>query len=240
MNQNTESSLEKWRSSAQAWITDQGQTGDWSRRTILDPALETILPNLQNKSVLDLGCGEGRYARILKSKGAIVTGIDPAPEFIDHAISQDLDSTYILAPAESIPLPDHRFDLILSYLSIIDIPDLEAASQEISRLLRPGGEFIVVTISNLASTTPGWVKDENGNKLYRYVDRYMEHFGMDLEWRNIRITNFHRPLSYILNLFLQNSFVLTQFLEPLPPQTDPQYPFEFRCPNFQIYSFRKL
>ncbi|MFM9872824.1 MAG: class I SAM-dependent methyltransferase [Fimbriimonadaceae bacterium] len=232
--------LQKWRESANAWITDQSEQGDWSRRVILDPNLETILPNLTNKHVLDLGCGEGRYSRILKSKGAIVTGIDPVTEFINHARSIDPLSTYIEAAAESLPLPDHQFDLVLSYLTIIDIPDLEAASHEINRVLKPGGELIIVTLSNMASCTDNWVKDSNGKKLYRTVDRYMEHFSMDLEWRGIKITNYHRPLSYVLGLFLNQNFVLTKFIEPLPDPQNPQYTDEFRCPNFQIYCLRKV
>lgn len=231
--------LQKWRESASAWIKDQSEHGDWSRRVILDPALENLLPELTNKTVLDLGCGEGRYARILKSKGATVTAIDPVPEFISHARSLDPDSTYIEAFAESIPCPDHHFDLIISYLTIIDIDDLESASKEINRLLKPGGELVIVTLSNMASCNDGWKKDETGRKLYRTIDRYMEHFSMDLEWRGIQITNYHRPLSYVLGLFLNQNFVLTQFIEPLPDPENPQFNDEFRCPNFQIYKLQK-
>jgi len=184
-----ESSIDKWNASAEAWIVDQGETGDWSRRAVLDPALELHLPEVAGKQVLDLGCGEGRYSRVLKAKGAHVTGVDPVPKFVQRASGLDADSNYFEAFAENLPLPDDKFDVVLSYLSLIDIPDLEAASREIRRVIKPDGRFMIVTISNLASTTDGWVKDENGKKMYRCVDRYMEHFAMELEWRNIRIRN---------------------------------------------------
>lgn len=238
--QDTSESLEKWRVSARAWITDQGELGDWSRRAVLDPALEKILPDVRGKMVLDLGCGEGRYSRVLRDKGAHVVGIDPVPEFVDQARRRDAKSTYIEAVAEQIPLGDETFDMVLSYLSLVDIPDLASASREICRLLKPHGELIIVNISNLASATEGWVKDEQGRKTHRTVDRYMEHFSLDIEWRNIQVRNFHRPLSYILGLFLDNGFVLTKFVEPLPMSTDPNYPDEFRAPNFQIFSLLKM
>ena len=206
---------------------------------MLDPPIGKILGDVQGKSVLDLGCGEGRFTRILSSKGAIVTAIDPVPEFIAHAKSLDPSSTYIEAFAESIPLPDQSFDAIVSYLTVIDIDDLEAASREIIRLLKPGGQLVIATIANMSSCTAEWVKDAEGNKLYRTVDRYMEHFSMDIEWSNIRIVNHHRPLSYVLGLFLKSGFVLTDFLEPLPPTDNRFYEEEFRCPTFQIYSLRK-
>ncbi|MEM7317275.1 MAG: class I SAM-dependent methyltransferase [Planctomycetota bacterium] len=234
-----ETSLEKWIQSADAWINDQGEQGDWSRRAILDPALEKLLDDVAGKAVLDLGCGEGRYARILHNRGAQVTGIDPVQQFVERARSLDPDSTYVQGEAEELPFDDASFDIVLSYLSFVDIPDLESAAREIDRVLRNRGELIIVSISNMASTTDGWEKDEDGNKVYRTVDRYMEHFTMDLEWRGIRIRNYHRPLSYILGLFLNNGFILRQFLEPLPDAADPKSKDEFRVPTFQIYGLQK-
>ena len=230
-----DSALEKWIQSANAWIEDQGAKGDWSRRAVLDPALDEILVDTQGKAVLDVGCGEGRYSRKLQGRGAIVTGIDPGSQFVEHARSLDAVSTYVEGKAEELPFEDSSFDIVLSYLSIVDIADLQAASREIARVLRSGGELVIVNISNVASTTPGWVKDEGGNKTHRTVDRYMEHFAMDLEWRDIKIRNYHRPLGYILGLFLNLGFVLTRFIEPLPEPSDPNYNDEYRVPTFQIY-----
>ena len=231
--------LEKWIDSADAWVSAQGQEGDWSRRAILDPALEKLLPDMQGKTVLDLGCGEGRYSRKLKTKGAGVTGIYPVPPVIAHARKHDADSTYVEGRAEKLPFDDGSFDVVLSYLSVVDIPDLDVASLEISRVLRPGGRLVVVTISNVASPTPGWVKGQDGSKIYRTVDRYMEHFAMDLAWSGIKIRNFHRPLSYVLGLFLNQDFVLTQFVEPLPLPSDPSYVDERRVPTFQLFALTR-
>lgn len=236
----SDAGLQKWIESAGAWIAEQGANGDWSRRAILDPALETILSGVQNKAILDLGCGEGRYSRTLKNKGAMVTGIDPVPKFIEYARSLDSESRYVEGTAESLPFADGSFDIVLSYLSFVDIVDLKTTASEITRVLRDRGELVIVTISNLASTTAGWVRDDNGHKTHREVDRYMEEFALDLEWRDIRITNYHRPLSYLLGLFLGQGFVLTRFVEPLPDPSDPNYSYEHRVPTFQILSLERI
>ena len=232
-------SIEKWKQSADAWVNDQGDRGDWSRRAILDPAMNEIFADIAGKTVLDLGCGEGRYCRILNARGARVTGIDPIEKFINRAKLLDKCSTYVQGVAENLPFEDHSFDILLSYLSIIDIEDLAAAAKEIRRVVRPGGKVVVASISNMASTTDSWVKDEYGKKSYRKIDRYMEHFAMDLEWRGIRIRNYHRPLSFVLGLFLENGFLLSRFLEPLPAEEDPHYKDEFRVPTFQIFTLTK-
>ncbi|MCB0825096.1 MAG: class I SAM-dependent methyltransferase [Armatimonadetes bacterium] len=231
--------LELWEESADAWIVDQGSEGDQSRRLILDPALETWLSGLAGKRVLDLGCGQGRYCGKMLSCGVKAVGIDPVEKFIAKAKSDYPNGEFRVGVAENLPFADDSFDAVLSYLTIIDIPDLEKAADEIARVLRPGGESRIVTISNLASTSDGWVKDDDGNRLYRTIDRYMEHFSLDLEWRGIRVRNFHRPLSYILKLFFDRGFVLTEFLEPLPPEDHIWYREEFRVPNFHIYGLRK-
>ncbi|MEZ5164070.1 MAG: class I SAM-dependent methyltransferase [Fimbriimonadaceae bacterium] len=233
------SPIELWEESADAWIVDQGSEGDQSRRLILDPALEPWLSGLAGKRVLDLGCGQGRYCGKMLSCGVKAVGIDPVEKFIAKAKGDHPNGEFEVAVAENLPFEDDSFDVVLSYLTIIDIPDLEKAADEIARILRPGGEFKIVTISNLASTSDGWVKDDEGNRLYRTIDRYMEHFSLDLEWRGIRVRNFHRPLSYILKLFFDRGLVMTEFLEPLPPKDHNWYREEFRVPNFQIYGLRK-
>ena len=237
---NSDVGRRKWIECANAWIADQGADGDWSRRAILDPALEPILSDVQGQAVLDLGCGEGRYSRRLVEKGAVVTGIDPVPSFIERARSLDPESRYIEGVAESLPFEDGSFDIVLSYLSLVDIADLDAAASEMMRVLRTRGRLVIVNISNLASSTPGWVKDGDGRKVHRIVDRYMEEFAMDLAWRDIRIRNYHRPLSRVLGLFLNRGFVLTHFDEPLPDPADPKYHEESRVPTFQILCLNRV
>lgn len=228
-----------WRTSAQAWIDSQTEEGDESRRDILDPALETILGNVQGLRVIDVGCGEGRYARKLASRGAIVTGVDPVELFVQRARQLQPAGTYLVAGAESIPLPDASFDLVLTYLSIIDIPDYRAAIREMCRLLAPEGRIVLVTISNVASTTDGWVRDDTGRKLYRTVDRYMDEFALDLEWNRIHILNYHRPLSAILGPFFESGLVVDGFYEPLPDPACRSYLDERRVPSFQIVTLRR-
>ena len=227
-----------WDLSAKAWIKGQGELGDVSRRGILDPCLDLLFSDVAGQSVLDVGCGEGRYARKLAARGAVVTGIDPVQEFVDVAQRRLPSGTFIKAFGESLPLPDSSFDFVLSYLSIIDIPDYVSAIKEMSRVLKPGGKIVVATVSNVASTTDNWVKDASGARLYRTVDRYMEEFAMDLAWDGLQIVNFHRPLSHILGVFFERGLVMDRFIEPLPSAGDPMYVDEFRVPTFQVMTFR--
>jgi SAM-dependent methyltransferase len=228
-----------WEYSAEAWIRGQGEEGDRSRREILDQAVEKLLPDIRGWTVLDVGCGEGRYCRVLRSRGAHPVGLDPTESLLRRARERDPEGQYDLGVGEALPYSDDRFDLVLSYLSLIDIEDYEAASREMVRVCRPGAEILLVMLSNLASVTETWVKDDQGNRLYRTVDRYMESFHLDVEWSGIRIRNYHRPLSKVMQAFLNCGCVLTWFDEPLPLPESDLFADEFRVPTFQILKFRK-
>ncbi len=226
-----------WLASASAWMESQGELGDQSRQEILDPCLDQILGQVEGLAILDVGCGEGRYAAMLASKGATVTGIDPVGVFIKRASSRCPTGTFVQGFAEAVPFESQSFDLVLSYLSIIDIPDYVKAISEMARVVRPKGRVILVTVSNMASATDGWVKDEAGIKLYRSIDRYMDEFALDLSWNGIRIANYHRPLSAILKAFFDTGLKMTGFYEPLPQPDSPCYQDEFRVPTFQVMQF---
>jgi ubiquinone/menaquinone biosynthesis C-methylase UbiE len=78
-------------------------------------------------NVLDVGCGEGRFCRMLKPYGLNITGVDPTPKLIAAARARDVDGKYPEARAEELPFHDETFDLVVSYLTLIDIPDVQAA-----------------------------------------------------------------------------------------------------------------
>jgi SAM-dependent methyltransferase len=240
-NQGDNEGAAGWDASADAWIRDQSETGDWSRRHILDPEMERLLGDVNGKDILDLGCGEGRYARILAGKGAKVTGIDPVQKFIDIAREKDPQSEYVVGVAEVLPFGDELFDIVLSYLTLIDIPDIRLAIPEMGRVLRSGGKLVVVTISNFCCTVEPWIRDEEGRKLYRPVEGYMEEKAIRCTWRDIDIVNYHRPLSVVLNLFIDEGLVLERFNEPLPQDASiPGFAEQFSAPNFQTMVWRKL
>lgn len=207
-----------WESSAEAWIADMGEHGDFGRRYVLDPVMMPRALARSPGKALDVGCGEGRFCRALKAHGVDVVGIDPTPALLAAARRRDRNGAYLEGRAERLPFGDETFDLVVSYLSLIDIPDIESAIPEMARVLKPGGALLVANLNsfNTACVDQGWIKDSGGRRLHYPIDHYLEERAMWIAYRGIRIVNHHRPLSTYLRSLLGAGLVLTYFDEPAP------------------------
>lgn len=230
-----------WEYSAEAWVASQGDEGDWSRRYVLDPVMKERVMALQPKKTLDVGCGEGRFCRIMKGMGFAVAGIDPTENLLKHARERDPEGEYKEAYAEAIPYPDASFDLVVSYLSLIDIPDYRVAIREMARVLQPGGRLLIANMTNFASTAKdGWVRDDQGNRLYFPIDNYLSEFATWVSWKGIHIENWHRPLSSYFDALLSYGLHLEMFLEPHAQGCSEEEIRQYaRAPWFLVMQWRK-
>jgi len=206
-----------WQASANAWIADMGEQGDFGRRYVLDPVMLPRALARSPRKALDVGCGEGRFCRMLKQHSIDVTGVDPTPGLIRAAHARDAEGAYFEATAERLPFDDNAFDLVVSYLSLIDIPDIAAAIPEMARVLAPGGALLIANLNsfNTACIDAGWTKDTDGRRLYYPIDNYLEERSMWIEYRGIRIRNHHRPMSAYMRALLDAGLRLSYFDEPL-------------------------
>ena len=210
-----------WDSSAQAWIDsmgERGERGDWGRQHVLDPVMMARVGRGRFGNALDVGCGEGRFCRMLESVGVKPTGIDPTRKLLELARERDPAGDYQLGRAERLAFADASFDLAVSYITLIDIPDFRAAIREMTRVLRPGGSLLMANLTGFTSACcdRGWVKDADGEYLHYPVDNYLREFPLWLQWSGIRIENWHRPLAAYMTAFLEAGLILKFFSEPEP------------------------
>ena len=146
-----------------AWIADMGEFGDFGRRCVLDPVMLPRALSRSPKKAHDVGCGEGRFCRMLKPHGVEGTGIDPTPALLAAALARDPECTYLEAAAERLPFDDNAFDLVISYLSLIDIRDMQAAISEMARVLNPDGAVLIANLNSFNTACSGWVREALAN-----------------------------------------------------------------------------
>lgn len=100
---------------------------------------------------VDLGCGPGHLVIKLaqSAPGLCVTGIDLSDEMLDEAALYARRSglgdriAFNKGDAARIPFPDDSLDLVVSTLSLHHWSDPAGVLDEIARVLRPGGSFLV-------------------------------------------------------------------------------------------------
>lgn len=93
--------------------------------------------------VLDVACGTGNVALTADRRGADVTGVDIAPAMLELARKRaaviESDVEWRAGDAAALDLPDDAFDVTLSCLGHMFVPDPEAAADELVRVTSPGG-----------------------------------------------------------------------------------------------------
>lgn len=96
--------------------------------------------------VLDVGCGEGRFASELVRAGARVVGIDLAEEPLRRARERDpaLELRRV-EPDEPWPIEDASFDVVWAGETIEHVLDTAGWLSEVRRVLSPGGSLLLST-----------------------------------------------------------------------------------------------
>ena len=97
------------------------------------------------KRILVVGCGSGREAGMLsRAFGADVVGIDLGDDYtFDHEGAAP--AKLVMMDAREMNFPDNSFDMVFSFHTLEHIPGPQIALAEMSRVLRPGGVYLIGT-----------------------------------------------------------------------------------------------
>ncbi len=235
----------EWEGLAEELIRLHVEGEDELREFLLDGWMLGAVGDVSGLRVIDLGCGEGRFARMLTESGAKVTGVDLCRPLIEYAESHRAgDETYLCADMEDLDgVPDDAFDLAVSYVSLVDVLDMQRAISATFRVMRSGGRFVVCNVHPMRTASVGWIR-QGDVKLHYPVDNYFDESARELRSRGGKPwTNFHRTLETHARTFLDAGFVIEAIREPTPTHEQAeQHPYiddELRVPNFIIFVLRK-
>jgi SAM-dependent methyltransferase len=112
-----------------------------------DKYFDIVSPEMLNEtmSVVDIGCGSGRFIKYLKGRYAHITGIDPSQAIFaaNELIGKEEKVDLVQASTDSIPFPDGHFDFGYSLGVLHHIPDTQKALEDCVKKVKPGGHFLV-------------------------------------------------------------------------------------------------
>lgn len=115
---------------------------------VLD-AYEKAMGDLNGKTVLDFGCGDGARSLQYAKRGAMVYAFDISPESVRNLVKTAKNAGLgdrihaSVMPAETLAYPDGMFDLVLG-VSILHHTDVSLVERELERVLKPGGRALFI------------------------------------------------------------------------------------------------
>jgi len=137
-------------------IQRQPDLGDIFEKLLVPAVFERYARDLVERArpfgpsdrILDLGCGTGIVARILRERlgaAARITGLDVSAPMIAKARSLAPDIEWHEGNAMALPFADGSFDVVLGQQVLQFVPDRAQAVREIHRVLVPGGRVVLAT-----------------------------------------------------------------------------------------------
>jgi SAM-dependent methyltransferase len=215
-----ESQAEKWA----AWARAPGHDAYWHES---GPALFELLPP-PGRATLDLGCGEGRVARDLKTHGYDVVGIDAAPTLVRLAREADPGGEYRVADAAALPFEDGSFDLVVAFNSLMDIDDMPGAVREAARVLEVGGRMCACITHPMRDAGTYESRDPDAPFVIRgsYMDRRRFALTVARGGYEVEFRGWAYPLFTYTRAFEDAGFLVESLREP----PDPDRP----VPNFLL------
>jgi len=167
-----------WDKNASSWTKGVRAGYDIYRDHVNNPAFFEILPDLKRKTVLDVGCGEGYNTRLFSDLGAYVTGVDISSNMIEaakeHEQRHGRGINYIVTSGTDLSMfDDASFDVVLSTMALMDIPDYNGCIREISRVTKPNGYFQFSIVHPCSMTRAWkWLGDDAHPKQYMRISNY--------------------------------------------------------------------
>jgi ubiquinone/menaquinone biosynthesis C-methylase UbiE len=159
--------------------------------------------------ILEIGVGSGLNLPLYES-GVHVVGLDPSAKLLSMARAATADRAQsfelIEGSAESLPLPDHEFDTVVTTWTMCSIPDLPKALAEVRRVLKADGKLVfaehgrapeptVVRWQN--ALTPLWKRIGGGCHLNRPIDQLLVAAGFRIDGLKTGYMKGPKPMTFM-------------------------------------------
>ena len=137
----------------------------------------------QGDRALDLACGTGDIALAVTNGGARTVGLDITHRMLELAAARSSAVNFVTADMISLPFGSGLFDLVTTGYGLRNVPDLDAAIDEIARVLKPGGRLLSLDFNRpesaviraaylsyltIVGSTLGWILHRDPDT-YRYI-----------------------------------------------------------------------
>ena len=210
-------SEDEWEEEGERWVRwarTPNHDAYWFYR---DAFLDDLLP-AAGRRTLEIGCGEGRVARDLATRGHRVTAVDSSRTLLAYARAADTDASLAQCDAAALPFRDDSFDLVGSYNSLQVVADMPATVRETARVLGADGRF-AICVTHPVTDLGRFLTEEVGAPYVlrpnyfdnEWVDETVEQGGLTM-----RFTGWTYSLEDYASALETAGFHITAMREPRP------------------------
>jgi SAM-dependent methyltransferase len=197
------------------------EIADWYEEQFLshDPDQDPIGINRSLTSLLgpgsgpclEVGCGTGVHADLVRGLGWTPLGVDVSAGMLRHAAAR---LPVALADAARLPVPDGALRAVIAVMVHTDMPGYPAVMWEAARVLAPGGIFVHVGVHPCFC---GGFADRSDPDAVLIRPGYLDNYWTTDSWTTDgirdKIGSTHWPLSELLGVFAAADFGLDRFTE---------------------------
>lgn len=252
-----EESRARWEQIAADWDDYMGMESNAFHRELIRPSTEQLLNVKRGDRVLEIGCGNGNFSRRLAELGADVVAFDYSAIMIERAQERSIKhpsiSYHVVDATDSaalLSLGEGEFDLAVANMVLMDLSDIQPLAAALMKLLKPGGA-VVFSIQHPCFQTPGMrtiqeTEEQNGTVVTRYSIQTFDYLtpqhyqAKAIRRQAVPHYMYHRTLSYYLNTFFAEGFVLNGFVEPSFAKEVGKTSFEWDdIPAVSVFRFQR-
>ena len=228
------------------------RAGETNYNDLLEqPAMAKMLPDLNGKSVLDLGCGYGHNCIDFVQRGAeSVVGIDISEKMLSVAKTESKHEKiqYLNMSMTDISQLDDKFDLIYSSLAFHYVKDFDSFAKDMFSVLNKDGQLLFSQEHPIITATIDgnghFNKNIKGKRVSYTFSNYNEPGERKVHWYVDGVIKYHRTFSDVINALAKAGFVIEEVCEPVPEpwavEKLPTIVKEYIKPNFLIVKARKV
>jgi ubiquinone/menaquinone biosynthesis C-methylase UbiE len=169
-------------------------------------SLESKISSVIGLRILDVGCGEGKNALYLASKGGLVSGYDISDIAIEHAIAAKENLSienvnFYVGDAMAEDFPSESFDVVIAYGLLHCLPNeqrIREVSERLIRMTRKGGHIVICAFNSrsqdLVAAHPGFYPTTLDHSVY--IDIFASVTILEVHDRDLHETHPHNGIPH--------------------------------------------
>lgn len=215
---------------------------DSPNNAIESPIIYELIDDFQNKSILDLGCGDASFGKDLLNQGAgFYTGIEGSAQMVASAkfnLTAE-NGTIFHETMESYSYPENKYDIVTSRFAIHYVSDIHILFRNVHKTLKDNGKFVFSVQHPL--TTSSFLSKQTGDKRGNWiVDDYFLDGERKEPWIEQLVVKYHRTIEQYFRALTKIGFSVVDLREGTPKRehftSDEEFARRQRIPVILAFS----